>query len=497
MSKYLPPFTFSDFSLGMNNKTEANLLDDRELVESLNCFVGPGYIEKRYGYKTYRTNACSYLYEFFKSNGTSDLLVVSGTTLYKDNGTSLVSVTMTNSLTTSNVKMITYNDRSMNDVVLVADGGTLKTYDGTEVKEVTPHAPTSPETTDPGLNDLANLTAVKSIVINGERIYIAGHPTNKNRVSFCHIDPGLGYGVYDYFPATHFFDLAVDDNDEIVDLVLFRGAVIVFCKRSVWAIYGNGRTLDDYQIIQINVPTGCIAPGSITKIGNSIFYLSDTHVYALTSTEKDYISAEIVSNNLENTLLPITLTDKAQAVGTEYENKFFLSFPDGTTIVFDNLLANWTVFTNIKAKSFLNRAGVLYFAGTKLFQFDKTIFNDDGVAINASIKFKNMDFGFPVQDKKFRRMWVVAKQYIAPSSDYNIKAIIDYVQVNIDDIETDQSLVWGEGEWSKFWGFKDVVRNELKLGKRGTQFQLLITNDTLDQPFTFYSVSYEFAPKRP
>jgi hypothetical protein len=497
MGKYLPPFTFKDFSRGMNNKPDANLLDDTELAESLNCYVGRGRIEQRYGYKTYRNTACSYLYEFFKGDGTSEFLVVSGNTLFKDTGSLLVSATMTNSLTTPNVKMITYNDRNMNDVVLIADGGKLKTYNGTEVKEVTPHILTGGEPTDPGQNELANLTAVRTIVINGGRIYLCGHPTNKNRVSFSHIDPLLGYGVYDYIPSTHFFDLAVDDNDEIIDLIVFRGAVIVFCKRSVWAIYGNGRTADDYEIIQINVPTGCISPGSITRVGNAIFYLSDTHVYALTSTEKDYISSNIISENVEKTLLPISLSDKAQATGIEYENRYYLSFPDGTTVVYDNLLDNWTVFTNIKAKSFLNRSGVLYFAGSKLYQFDKTLFQDDGVAIFTRLVFKNMDFGFAVQDKKFRRMWVVAKQYEAPSSTYNISAIIDYVTVNITDIQTDQSFVWGESNWGALWGFKDVVRNELQLGKRGTQFQLIITHNSVDQPFTFYSMSFEFAPKRP
>lgn len=498
MGRYLPPIPLNDFVLGLNEKPENNLLDDRELAESKNVFVGPGYIQKRFGYVAHRNTPTSFLYEFFKNNGTSEFLAVGGTTLYKDNGTALVSVTMTNALTTSKVKMITYNDRTMNDVVLIADGGKLKTYNGTEVKEVTPRTPTGGEPTDPGGNDLINLSAVRTIVINKDRIYICGHPTNKNRVSFSHIDPGLGYGVYDYFPATHFFDLAVDDNDEIIDLKVFRGAVIVFCKRSVWAIYGSGRTANDYQIIKINVPTGCIAPGSITSVGNSIFYLSDTHIYALSSTEEDYISANITSQNIEKTLNAITLVDKEKAVGTYFKDKYYLSFPDGTTVVFDNLIGNWTVFTNIKAKSFLNRSGVLYFAGDKLYKFDENVFSDDGVAIPARIKLKNMDFGFSVQDKRFRRMWVVAKQFIGPSSKYSISAIIDYVEVKIDDIDTDQSLVWGEGDWGEtFWGFKEVIRNEIPIGKRGTNFQLILENNNLDQPFTFYGVTFEFKLYRP
>lgn len=501
IGELLPPRTYADFSLGLNNKTEANILNDKELAESTNMFIGRGKLEKRYGYVPYRDKNVSFLYEFFKNDRTSELLAADSSTLYKDNGTDLVSVTMTNSLSSADIKMITYNDRLMNDVVLIADGGKLKTYDGTQVKEVAPHPPTTGtdgEATDPGQNDLVNLSSVRDIAIKNERIYILGHPTNHNRVSFCHIDPYLGFGVYDYFPATHYFDLAVNDNDEMLALELFRSSIISFGKRSIWAITGDGRTADDYNIIQINVPTGCIAPKSIAKVGNAIFYMSDTHIYALNSTDRDYISADIVSENIENTLNQISLEDKSKAVGIFYENRYYLSFPDGTTVVFDNLIGAWTTFTNIPAKSYLNRAGELYFAGSKLYKFDKAVFNDDGAPIIARVVFKNMDFGFPVQDKKFKRMWVVAQQYVEPSSDYSIRAIIDYVEVKIDDISTDQSLVWGEGEWGKtYWGFKPIVRNELLIGKQGTDFQLIIINDTVDQPFTFYSVSYEFSVKRP
>lgn len=490
--------TFQDFSLGLNDKVAANLLNDMELAESINCFVGRGIIDKRNGYLPYATLSATYLYEFYKSDYTSEFLAVSGTSLYKDASGTFNSVTMTNPLTTSSVKMITYNDREMNDVVLIADGGNLKTYNGSEVVEVIPHVAAGDELTDPGLNDMDNLTTFRTMVINGDRIYACAHPTNRNRINFCHIDPMLGYGVYDYFPATHFFDVAVDDNDEIIELKVFRNAVIVFCKRSIWALYGNGRTANDYQLHKINVPTGCISPKSIIEVGNSIFYLSDTHIYSLNSTEKEYISAEIVSERIEKTLKGISLTDKQQAVGAFFKDKYYLSFPNGTTVVFDNLIANWTVFTNIQAKSFLNRNGVLYFAGSKVYKFDENTWSDDGQPIEARIKFKNMDLGFPVQKKKIRKLWVIAKQYEALSTDYQIKAIVDYFEVDIDNISMDESLIWDEGNWDDTnWDFKEVIMNELRIRKQGTNFQLLIVSNVVNQPFTFYGFAFEYKLKKP
>jgi len=488
--------TFNDFSGGLNNKKAANLLANNEVAESQNFFLGQGFAEKRYGYVPYWNMSTSYLYEFFKSDYTSEFLAVSGTNLYKDNGSAFTSITMANSLNTNAIKMITYKDRNMSDTVLIADGGKLKTYDGTKVQEVTPHVLTTtpPEATDPGLNDLANLTNFRTFALKGERLFACAHPTNLNRLSFCHIDPKLGYGVYDYFPATHFIDISVDDNDPIINLKVFRDKLIIFCKRSIWLLEGDGRTLDDYTITKLNAPTGCISPGSVVDVGDSIFYLSDTHIYDLTANRQGYgnIYTDVISMNIEKTLDSISLSDKALANGVFFKNKYYLSFPDGTTIVYDNLLQNWTVFANIKATSFLSRNGVLYFAGQKLYKFDETVFSDDGAPIVARLKLKNTDLEHPVNNKQFRKMWVVARQYEAPSSNFNIRATIDYVEVDIDDISTDQSFVWGESNWGNLWGFKDIVENMVKLSKTGKHFQLILINDTVDQPFTFYGVTYEY-----
>jgi hypothetical protein len=156
------------------------------------------------------------------------------------------------------------------------------------------------------------------------------------------------------------------------------------------------------------------------------------------------------------------------------------------------------VFTNISAKSFLNRNGVLYFAGSKVYKFDENTWSDDGQPIVTQIKFKNMDLGYPVQNKKIRKLWVIAKQYENLSSDYNIKAIIDYIEVDIENISTDQSLVWDEGDWDgTLWDFKDVVQNELRIRKSGKNFQLIVISDTVDQPFTFYGFAFEYKLKKP
>jgi hypothetical protein len=207
-----------------------------------------------------------------------------------------------------------------------------------------------------------------------------------------------------------------------------------------------------------------------------------------------------MSVNIENSLKKISRADKEKAVGYFFENKYYLSFPDGTCLVFDTLLGSWTKWSNIKANSFLERDGGLYFSGNTglIYKFDEAVNNDDGAAINFSITLKNMDFGYPVQDKKFRRLWTIAKQYDTLSSSFNVKAVIDYVTVDITDISTDQSLVWDEGDWDGAqWDFVDVVQNELRVRERGKNIQLIFTNNKVDEPLVLFGFALQYKLKRP
>jgi hypothetical protein len=505
--------TLRDFSLGINDKDSPNLIPDNALVDAENAIIGRGFVSKRHGYSKYTPTALSAgitkLYDMFKNNGTKEFLSVSDLKLYKDSAGTLSAIpfnTIT-ALTSNDVQMVTYKDRNIADVVLLADGGKLKFYNGTDVKEVTPHTPVDNSATgggnelsDPGTNDLANLTKFRAMAIKKDRIFAAAHPTVKNRISFCHHDPYIGYAVYDYWPAAFFFDIATDENDEIVDLKVFRDGLVALCKRSVWILYGDGRTINDYQLHKINVPGGCISPKSVQVVGNDLFYLSDDHVYALFATEENFVSAKIMSVNVENTLKKISRADKEKAVGYFFENKYYLSFPDGTCLVYDTLLQSWTKWSNIKANSFLERDGVLYFSADTglIYKFDEAVYSDDGVAINFSITLKNMDFGYPVQDKKFRRLWTIAKQFDALSSSFNVTAVIDYVTVNLTDISTDQSFVLGEGVLgTSLLGFIDVVQNELRVRERGKNIQLIFTNNNVDEPLVLYGFALQYKVKRP
>jgi len=508
------------FELGINDKTAANLIPDQAVVDAENVNFGKGPFWKRNGYVKYSNQLSQPItkhYQHNKFNGDKTFLAVSDKKVYTESNGNLSHIT--GSLTSSDVQMISYKDRNVGDVVLFADGGKLKHYQAGTVSEVVPHVPiVQPgveegtginEEKDPGLNDLANLTNFRALAIKQDRIYAAAHPTVKNRLSFCHHDPYIGYAAYDYWPAIFFIDIATDNNDLINQLEVFRDGLVILCENSVWLLRGDGRTINDFDLQKINVPTGCIAPNSVKMVGNDLFYLADDGVYAMYSTDQNYVSARLVStlvsqgrvlSSIENTLKSIPLADKRKATGHYYDNKYYLSFPSGLTLVYDTILQCWTKFTNIQANSFLTKEGVLFFASDKgyIYRFDENVYSDDGEVIPFMIKLKNFDFGYEVQDKKYRKFWIIARQYDAETSIFNIAAKVDYIDVEIEEVSTDESQGWGEGVWGEaYWGYRDVVQNELRIQKRGKNIQLIITNKEIDQPLTIYGMVFQYKLKKP
>ncbi|MFC5775161.1 hypothetical protein [Ectobacillus antri] len=515
-------YPLKDFSLGLNDKAAAHLLDDRELAEATNVVLGTGWVSKRNGYEQYATFPAPVrkIYNYLKVNGHMELLVVSDK-LYTQDDTICTAIpgTVGNG---DRFSMITVKDRSVNDVALIADGGMLKRYNGIDVAVVTPHLPNTQEQENPGLNELGNLSAFRALTMHKGRLYAAAHPVHKNRVSFSHIDPTLGFSVYDYFPAVNFFDIATNDNDEIIELRTFRDTLVIFCRNTIWALYGN--TTSEFQLLKINVPTGCVAPKSVTAVENNLFYLSDTHVYALFATDFNTVSAQVISDKVENTLKGISSSEKAKATGVFHENKYYLSFPSGLTLVYDVLLQAWTKYTNIQANTFLVREGRLFFGSENknVYRFGD-VYHDEGQPIPFLLKTKRLDFGSMMNDKKLRRMWIQSKQYEESASGYTIDAVFeDETKRLVSNIINDElfpkwdedpwdtavwdavphsnpnSAKWDEAVWdSSRWDFLEIQQEEVRIREKSRTLQLVISNDVRYQPVTIYGIEFEYKPRKP
>jgi hypothetical protein len=164
-----------------------------------------------------------------------------------------------------------------------------------------------------------------------------------------------------------------------------------------------------------------------------------------------------------------------------------------------NKYGAWTVYSNIKANSFLERDGFLYFSTNAgyIYKLDGQALNDDGTAIVGSFRTKRLDFGFPVQTKKFKRFWIVARQFDTLSSTFNFSVRIDEILKDIDDISTDESGIYDEANWDEAtFDFKDLVQKRLRVSEQGKTLQYELIHDTLNEPLTVYLIAALYKLKK-
>ncbi|MGQ3740806.1 hypothetical protein, partial [Bacillus sp. Fil] len=383
----------NDFSLGLHELVDDNLIDDREVNDVQNAVLGKGFLKKRNGYSTlwYVKGKLRATYSYIKGTGERGHLVLGDQLAWwTGNGFSTLSGMSLDEESEDNASFVTMKDRAGVNTVLIANHRSLCEWkEGkSSVSSVEAYKPNEKEQSNPGLNDFDRLYRARHMTLYGGRLFMAAHPTMKNRVSFSHIDPTLGRAVYDYFPAVNFFDLG--ENDEIVGLVPFRSSLLIFCRYSVWALFGEVKY--DFKLMRLNTTSGCIAPKSIRVVEDTIFYLGDSHVYALFSNDFNMLDSQIVSTQVRQTLTDISETEKQKAAGVFYDNKYYVSFPNGTTLVYDILLKAWTRFTNVQANAFLVIGKDLVFGGNhnRLFRFNEG-YVDDNKPIPFLMRTKRFD----------------------------------------------------------------------------------------------------------
>lgn len=500
---------YKTFAGGLNALTSANLVSDNELVEARNAVVGDGFVQKRDGYTRVNTTALTEpvngVFNAYRSNGTQEMVVTTPTKVYKVAGNAMTQVPFGGTLTTltgTAFDFISYKDRTVADVTLIADGGKLKAYNYTNVSEVAAYTPPAPVGTPPvqdandkGTNDLVNLR-FRAIEIKKDRIFSASSPTVKNRVNFCHRDVNLGYAAYDYWPVSYFIDVAADENDEIVALKVFRDYLIIFCKRSVWALAGDGTTMNDYSLTRINVPKGCIAANSVQVVENEIFYLAEDGVYALFATSMNTVSAKLVSTNVAPLLSAIPLTSRQKASAVYSNHQYILSIPDtGDTFMFDTIHSAWTYWNNVKANCFTVTGGEVFFGSDAglLYKFAPGTWNDDGTAIDFLIRTRNNDFGKPIWLKQLIKVVVKAKQYDVPQTNITMTVVHNGAEYAVPLFSADQSFVWDIGNWDQTTlDFTEVATVTNWISKQGKEIQYILRNNTVDQPCVIYQIDTQY-----
>ncbi|MEH7355691.1 hypothetical protein V7150_19365 [Neobacillus drentensis] len=280
----------------------------------------------------------------------------------------------------------------------------------------------------------------------------------------------------------------------------------------------NGKHIINFQITEagvvsfpskpINNQVGAIASGSIQIIENNPVSLSKDGVYMLVASNvRDERNVVHVSSKIDRKLMLESGLDTA--VSIDYDKKYWLAINGNVYILDytqkskDNRYGEWYVYNNINASCFLVKNGFLYFGSLTdglVYRFKKeyegAAYNDDGLAINAYWKSKQLTFGRDEMKKFIESLYFAIKPASKTSADFyyssnkkenvliNVGKKIQFNTFNFKSIDFKNFTFYTSN-------FPKEVKSKVK-AKQVTHFQLMIQNNKLDESLSLLSLGIEY-----
>jgi hypothetical protein len=448
------------------------------------------------------------------------LLATSGTTMYELIADALVPATMTNPLNSANIYDADYTGIQSGAIVnmkLIGDGGILKQYDGTEVKDVVP----APDDATPfPANVLTDINALgcKYVWVHNNYLFVS---PGTNQVFYSKRAGQAGSDrQFDYFPEVH-FSILVRNGDVVNGKGIPFDNVCFIPMRQGWNVWAGTNFNDFDSSDYLNTINGVIAPRSVDIITyatgtQTIAFLSDDGVHEIFSSTIDtqgrqYATRNLMTDKVDFQAYGFTVAEKEAAISkyvVQYSMYLLEISRDSVPIVlgYDTRNAEWYAWTGLTINAFIENDGIVYYAGNgHLKKFDKDL-NDDWTDLA-------MTTGVPIDfDRISGFIWYeqtgypsTLDSYILRLKTYAVIASLDisivYISglVEISEAIQNSYLVWDVSEWDiAAWAnldYTDLVSapqrlsHRLRLPKKGYYFQVRWRNNR-SEPVEVYGESF-------
>lgn len=198
-----------------------------------------------------------------------------------------------------------------------------------------------------------------------------------------------------YWPANQYITLP-DDGGTITGLALWRGALVVFRDKDIWAVFGSdwSDTTATTVVLQ-DSSTGCTSPRSIASVpGVGLVFLGNDNVYALQAVSgiEDQLEARPIGDDIKPYLAAAIADGVDDVCATYHDGQYHLSFPSAVQPerIF-RLRTNptaWYCDTGPKTAGYAVLDGDLYSADPAVgLVYERTGYTDNGSRIPWRVAF--------------------------------------------------------------------------------------------------------------
>jgi len=177
-----------------------------------------------------------------------------------------------------------------------------------------------------GLNNIAMVAKCKYMILHKTRLWFTCDSEHPNIVFSTDIDNMF------YVPVNNYYPPVTNDSDDVNGLYSFNDVLIIWKKKTVFALFGNDYT--DYDLKEITTNCGTINIETVCKVGNYLYYLgSDGVVYSLYDVRTDYkklLTVPISVTAIDLVKYPISIypDDWSNARAIYYSGYYFLAIKD-------------------------------------------------------------------------------------------------------------------------------------------------------------------------
>ena len=392
------PWNKIDFSGGMNNKLEDNLIAENQCVEVQNFICTTiGRIEKRYGQakvvSTALGGAIQGLHGFYYgTTPTRKLLTVANGSAYYLDGAAWSAAIKTGLSASAMVDFVTFNDTA-----IAMDGVDAPwKYDGTTVSA------------------LANAPAAgRCPAIFKEKLFcIADDETINWSNSF----------LPETWTGTDVWKFDVGDGDKLTSIWSTRRCLYACKQRKIFSLIGT--SIEDFRSETSEPNHGVVGLRAGVVHEPYLYFIDADGIFQFDGMN----SINMTANTIPDTWESVNKAYLANCVA-RYNyllNQLWFHVPEGAattnnmTLVLDLNYSNpesgeysWWIFRGITANSMIEYdtgSGLKVYTGTTtgfVIEQNSSTYADYGTAITSYIVDRNFDDGDPVREKKIRKVFAV------------------------------------------------------------------------------------------
>jgi hypothetical protein len=351
------------------------------------------------------------------------------------------------------------------------------------------------------------------IVLHWDRLILYGDPLHPYQIYVSDLTNPY------YWPTTNTIMFNTGKLEAITSITRFQDLLLIFTKTTIQTL--TGKSPDDYARYQIHDGLGAVAGWSVKVVGNNVMFLSHEGVMLL---KPNPYRLESMNVSRADRQVKSEMPTDSDACAIVTQGQYWLCFPQ-KRIIYRFYYERGVWVKDVNPDSLHFRQFLLYgediynlTLDAKLLRHDPNVYTDDDYMYSIIVESKHLDFSSSFNQKKLKRLYVLARHY----KDHNIDL---YVTVKADSAialtpEHGQAVITEDGfvEWQYdvtpnmhfytgttlgLWtvgqsSFGEALISVQKASVRGKCRRTKIRFEYKGgQPFEFYGFGFEFRLKKP